>query len=137
LRRLELELLESGHRVAPPTPRASERPVSYEFCDTAFGGLPGWRVYVYTDLGLIVVFDRGASCRQLWHLDPALSVTSVAATTAVAAATGTRLVLRQVPLPRSGDRAGLDGGRERVGVTGASRSARLSRAIAAAGTGCA
>jgi hypothetical protein len=57
LRRLEPELLENGHRVAPPTPRASERPASYEFCDTAFGGL-GWSAYVYTDPGLIVVFDR-------------------------------------------------------------------------------
>jgi hypothetical protein len=58
LRRLEPELLENGHRAAPPTPRASERPASYEFCDTAFGGLPGWSAYVYTDPGLIVVFDR-------------------------------------------------------------------------------
>jgi hypothetical protein len=60
-------------------------------------------VYVDQDPDLILVFDRAAgaaSYRQLWHPDPALSVTSVTSSTAVAAAPGTQLVLRQIlPLP--------------------------------------
>lgn len=75
----------------------------YEFYDTAFGGLPRWRsVYVDQEPGLILVFDRAsgaAAYEQFWHLDPGLSVRSVTATTAVAAAPGTQLVIKQVPLP--------------------------------------
>jgi heparinase II/III-like protein len=75
----------------------------YEFYDTAFGGLPRWRsVYVDQDPGLILVFDRASGAaryEQLWHLDPSLSVRSVTASTAVAAAPGTQLVIKQVPLP--------------------------------------
>jgi hypothetical protein len=59
-------------------------------------------VYVDHDPDLILVFDRAAgagSYRQLRHLDPALSVTSVTSSTAVSAAPGTQLVLRQIPLP--------------------------------------
>jgi hypothetical protein len=75
----------------------------YEFYDTAFDGHPRWRsVYIDQDPDLILIFDRAsgaASYQQLWHLDPSLTVGSVTATSAVATAPGTELVLRQIPLP--------------------------------------
>jgi hypothetical protein len=75
----------------------------YEFFDTAFDGDPRTRsVYVDQDPDLVLVYDRAAGTRsyqQLWHLDPALRVTSVSRSEAVATARGTELVLRQIPLP--------------------------------------
>jgi hypothetical protein len=75
----------------------------YEFYDTAFGGRPRYRsVYVDQDPDLVLVFDRASgasSYEQLWHLDPGLSVTSVTRSYAIAAAPGTQLEIRQIPLP--------------------------------------
>jgi hypothetical protein len=75
----------------------------YEFFDTAFGGNPRYRsVYVSLRPDLVLVFDRawGASeYQQLWHLDPALRVTRLSRSYALASAPGTGLLLRQIPLP--------------------------------------
>jgi hypothetical protein len=75
----------------------------YEFTDTAFGGLARYRsVYVDFDPDLVLVFDRASgapSYQQLWHLDPALTVTSLTSSTAIATAPGTQLEIRQIPLP--------------------------------------
>jgi len=75
----------------------------YELDDTAFGGDPRYRsVYVSQRPDLIVVFDRASgapSYQQLWHLDPALRVTSLSRAAAVASAPGTSLSLLQVRLP--------------------------------------
>jgi Heparinase II/III-like protein len=75
----------------------------YEFYDTAFGGHPRYRsVFVSQRPDLVVVFDQargGGRYQQLWHLDPALTVTKVTATTATATATGTELALVRVQLP--------------------------------------
>jgi hypothetical protein len=78
----------------------------YEFRDTAFDGLPRTRsVYVSQKPDLVVVYDRalGPSAssvfRQLWHLDPALTVTKAGPPGAVATAPGTELALLRVPLP--------------------------------------
>ena len=78
----------------------------YEFRDTAFDGLPRTRsVYVSQKPDLVVVYDRaqGPSARsafqQLWHLDPALTVTKAGVPGAVATAPGTELALLRVPLP--------------------------------------
>ena len=75
----------------------------YEFSDTAFGGNRRYRsVYVSQRPDLVLVFDRarGASeYQQLWHLDPALRVTRLGPSYALASAPGTELLLRQIPLP--------------------------------------
>ena len=75
----------------------------YEFFDTAFGGNPRYRsVYVSQRPDLVLVFDRawGASeYQQLWHLDPALRVTRLGPSYALASAPSTELLLRQIPLP--------------------------------------
>ena len=78
----------------------------FEFADAAFGGRPRYRS-VYVDQGpvdpdVMLVFDRasGASVyQQLWHLDPGLTVTTVTRSYAMAAAPGTELEIRQIPLP--------------------------------------
>ena len=75
----------------------------YEFHDTAFGGHPRERsVYVSQRPDMVLVFDRASgasSYEQLWHLDPALTVTSLTSSEAIAAAPGTELNLIQIPLP--------------------------------------
>jgi hypothetical protein len=75
----------------------------FEFTDTAFGGNPRDRsVYICQHPDLVLVFDRAsgaASYQQLWHLDPGLAVTRVSDSYAVAAAPGTQLEIRQIPLP--------------------------------------
>ena len=75
----------------------------YEFYDTAFDGDPRYRsVYVDQRPDMVVVFDRASgatSYQQLWHLDPALSVTQVTASSAIASAPGTELALLRVALP--------------------------------------
>jgi len=75
----------------------------YEFYDVAFGGHPRYRsVLVSQRPDLVVVFDRGTGggeYQQLWHLDPALEVTSVTPASAVATAAGTWLTLVPVKLP--------------------------------------
>ncbi len=75
----------------------------YEFTDTAFGGdVRDRSVYVSQAPDFVVVFDRaygGGVYQQLWHLDPALTVTTVRSAYAVATAPGTELVIGQVPLP--------------------------------------
>jgi Heparinase II/III-like protein len=75
----------------------------YEFFDTAFGGDPRYRsVYVSQQPDLVLVFDRASGAseyQQLWHLDPALRVTQVTTSSAIATAPGTRLELLQIPLP--------------------------------------
>ena len=78
----------------------------YEFRDTAFDGLPRTRsVYVSQKPDLVVVYDRalgpsaGSVFQQLWHLDPALTVTKDGVPGAVATAPGTELALLRVPLP--------------------------------------
>lgn len=75
----------------------------YEFFDTAFGGHPRYRsVYVSQLPDLVLVFDRASGAgqyQQLWHLDPALHVTSLSDSDAIAAAPGTTLELLQIPLP--------------------------------------
>ena len=78
----------------------------YEFRDTAFDGLPRTRsVYVSQKPDLVVVYDQAlgpsarAAFQQLWHLDPALTVTRASSAGAVATAPGTELALLRVPLP--------------------------------------
>jgi hypothetical protein len=75
----------------------------FEFADTAFSGNPRERsVYVSQDPDLVLVFDRAsgaASYQQLWHLDPALTVTRVSRSYAIATAPGTQLEICQIPLP--------------------------------------
>jgi hypothetical protein len=75
----------------------------YELYDTAFGGDPRYRsVYVDQRPDIMVVFDRASgapSYQQLWHLDPALAVTSVGPSSAIASAPGTELALLRVALP--------------------------------------
>jgi len=78
----------------------------YEFRDTAFGGLPRSRsVFVSERPSLVVVYDQargtatGSAFQQLWHLDPALTVTRAGPPGAIAAAPGTELALLRVPLP--------------------------------------
>lgn len=75
----------------------------YELTDTAFGGSLRTRsVYVSQAPDFIVVLDRASGAseyQQLWHLDPALTVQTVTATTAIATARGTELAIMQVPLP--------------------------------------
>jgi hypothetical protein len=82
----------------------SKRGQFYEFFDTAFDGDPRTRsVYVTQRPGLVLVYDQAAGAgfyQQLWHLDPALRITHLSRSYAVASAPGTELVLRQVPLPR-------------------------------------
>jgi hypothetical protein len=78
----------------------------YELYDTAFGGDPRYRsVYVSQQPDLMIVFDRAAggsdtsAYHQLWHLAPALTVTEVGASYAVASAPGAELTLARVALP--------------------------------------
>jgi Heparinase II/III-like protein len=78
----------------------------YELYDTAFGGDPRYRsVYVSQQPDLMVVFDRAtggsdaSAYQQLWHLAPALTVTEVGASYAVASAPGAELTLARVALP--------------------------------------
>jgi Heparinase II/III-like protein len=75
----------------------------YEFFDTAFGGNPRYRsVYVSQRPDLVLVFDRAwgsGQYQQLWHLDPALRVTRLGSSYALASAPGTDLLLKQIPLP--------------------------------------
>jgi Heparinase II/III-like protein len=75
----------------------------YEFYDTAFDGNPRYRsVYGSQRPDFVLVFDRASgasSYEQLWHLDPALRVTSLTPSEAIASAPGTELELLQIPLP--------------------------------------
>jgi hypothetical protein len=75
----------------------------YEFFDAAFGGDPRYRgVYVSQRPDLVLVLDRASGAsryQQLWHLAPALRVTRLSRSYAIASAPGTRLLLRQIPLP--------------------------------------
>ena len=75
----------------------------YAFSDTAFGGNPRYRsVYVSQRPDLVLVFDRASGSdeyQQLWHLDPALRVTRLGSSYALASAPGTDLLLQQIPLP--------------------------------------
>jgi hypothetical protein len=75
----------------------------YEFYDTAFSGHPRYRsVFVSQRPDVVVVFDRARGAgryQQLWHLDPALTVTKVTSTQATATADGTELALVRVQLP--------------------------------------
>lgn len=75
----------------------------YEFFDTAFDGDPRYRsVYVDQRPDLILVFDRASGAdeyQQLWHLDPALRVTRLSSSYAIASAPGTQLELLQIALP--------------------------------------
>ncbi|HEX6471977.1 MAG TPA: heparinase II/III family protein [Streptosporangiaceae bacterium] len=75
----------------------------FAFSDTAYAGRRRDRaVYVSQRPDFVAVLDRaagGGRVRQLWHLDPALRITAVHRTYAVAGAPGTRLQIRQVPLP--------------------------------------
>jgi hypothetical protein len=75
----------------------------YEFYDTAFSGHPRYRsVYISQRPDLVVVFDRASGAgtyQQLWHLDPALAVTRLTSSGAIATAAGAQLELLQVPLP--------------------------------------
>ena len=51
---------------------------------------------------LVLVFDRAwgsGQYQQLWHLDPALRVTRLGSSYALASAPGTDLLLKQIPLP--------------------------------------
>jgi Heparinase II/III-like protein len=85
----------------------------YEFYDTAFGGHPRYRsVYVSQRPDLVLVFDRASgagSYEQLWHLDPALNVTSLSSSQAIASAPGAELNLIQIPLPGQAIPAGSTG----------------------------
>jgi hypothetical protein len=76
----------------------------FEFTDAAYGG--GRRrhrgVYVSQRPDFVLVFDRATGagrCEQLWHLDPALRVTAVHRTHAIATAPGAHLQIRRLPLP--------------------------------------
>jgi hypothetical protein len=75
----------------------------YEFTDTAFGGIARHRsVYVSQAPDFVVVLDQSSGAgeyQQLWHLDPALTVRTAGAASAIATAPGTELKLLQVPLP--------------------------------------
>jgi hypothetical protein len=78
----------------------------YELYDTAFGGDPRYRsVYVSQQPDLMIVFDRAqggsstSAYSQLWHLGPALRVTDVGPSSAIASAPGTKLTLERVALP--------------------------------------
>jgi hypothetical protein len=75
----------------------------YELYDTAFGGAPRYRsVYVDQRPDVMVVFDRASgapSYQQLWHLDPALAVSSTGPSSVIASAPGTELALLRVALP--------------------------------------
>ncbi|HEU5157885.1 MAG TPA: heparinase II/III family protein [Streptosporangiaceae bacterium] len=75
----------------------------FAFTDTAYRGHRRHRgVYVSQRPDFVVVFDRAAGAgryQQLWHLDPGLRITAVRRTYAVAAAAGTQLLVRQIPLP--------------------------------------
>jgi len=86
----------------------------YQLSDYAFCGPRNRSVYVRNRPGFMLVLDRSAGAhayQQLWHLDPALTVTRVTATSATATApaiaataTGpafpaTALVITRVPLP--------------------------------------
>jgi hypothetical protein len=78
----------------------------YELADTAFGGEPRYRsVYVSQRPDLMVVFDRAtggsdtSAYQQLWHLAPALTVTEVGASYAIASAPGSELTVARVALP--------------------------------------
>jgi hypothetical protein len=76
----------------------------FELTDAAYRG--GRRrdrgVYVSQRPDFVLVFDRAAGAgryQQLWHLDPALRVSAVHRTYAIATAPGTQLQIRQIPLP--------------------------------------
>jgi hypothetical protein len=75
----------------------------FEFADTAFGGRSRHRsIYICQRPDLALVFDRASGApayQQLWHLDPALTVTRVSRSSAVATAPGTQLEISQIPLP--------------------------------------
>jgi hypothetical protein len=78
----------------------------YELYDTAFGGDPRYRsVYVSQQPDLMIVFDRAqggsptSAYSQLWHLGPALRVTTVGPSSAIASAPGSTLTLARVALP--------------------------------------
>ena len=78
----------------------------YELYDTAFDGDPRYRsVYVSQQPDLMLVLDRAqggsttSAYSQLWHLAPALTVTEVGASYAVASAPGAELTLARVALP--------------------------------------
>lgn len=83
--------------------RIGSRGQFYEFFDTAFGGDPRYRsVYVSQRPDLVLVLDRASGAsryQQLWHLAPALRVTRLSRSYAIASAPGTRLLLSQIPLP--------------------------------------
>jgi hypothetical protein len=77
----------------------------FEFTDAAYGAGRGRHrsVYVSQRPHFVLVFDRATGARryqQLWHLDPALRVTAVRRTHAIATAPGARLQIRRLPLPR-------------------------------------
>ncbi len=75
----------------------------FEFTDAAYGaGRRHRSVYVSQRPDFVLVFDRATGARryqQLWHLDPALRVTAVHRTHAIATAPGARLQIRRLPLP--------------------------------------
>ena len=94
----------------------------YELYDTAFGGDPRYRsVYVSQRPDLIIVFDRAttgsvtSSYQQLWHLAPALTVTEVGASYAVASAPVARADARPGGAARPDHPARLDPGCRRSG----------------------
>jgi len=92
-----------GFNPASSTALIARHQQFYEFYDTAFAGHPRYRsVFVSRRPSLVVVFDRAKGAgeyQQLWHLDPALAVTSVTSTHATATDGGTSLVLVRVILP--------------------------------------
>jgi Heparinase II/III-like protein len=61
----------------------------YEFSDDAFGGPRNRSVYVHQGPDFVLILDQASgedNYQQLWHLDPALTVTSVTAASATATA---------------------------------------------------
>ncbi len=78
----------------------------FEFADTAFDGHPRDRsIFISQRPDMMVVLDSATGARsyqQLWHLDPALTVTTLTPSCAVARPQpddGTRLWICQVALP--------------------------------------
>jgi hypothetical protein len=61
----------------------------YQLSDDAFGGPRSRSVYVHQGPDFVLILDQGSGeehYQQLWHLDPALTVTSVTAASATATA---------------------------------------------------
>jgi hypothetical protein len=76
------------------------------FYSLRFG--PGTQIHGHDDHMGLTYYARGRNLivnsghygyQQLWHLDPALTVTTVTSSSAIATAPGTQLELRQIPLP--------------------------------------